>query len=127
MKFYVLTKAGVPVSIVFDPPFPVTDPEISAHTFDEPFPDLNVSSWNPVTERYEVTSNQLTKLMFLNRFTVGERIAIRASTDPIVEDVMQLFDAATYITTTDPSTISALNYLDTAGLLTSARVQEILR
>jgi hypothetical protein len=126
MKFYVLTKAGIPVSILFESPFPVTNPDISAHTFDEPFPDLNVCSWNADTERYEVTSTQLTKLMFLNRFTVSERVAIRASTDPVVQDIMQLFDAASYITITDSSTITAVNYLVTAGLLTSVRAQEIL-
>jgi hypothetical protein len=126
MKFYVLTRDGNPFSITFESPFPVTDPTISAHTFDEAFPDLNVMQWNSDTERYELTGSQLTKLNFLNRFTLQERIAIRGSTDPVVEDVMELMNAATYINVTDQTTIDSVNYLASVGLITATRAQEIL-
>ena len=126
MQYYVITKDGVPVTITFESPYPVTDPTLSAHTFDGPFPDLNVCVWNPETETYELGDNQLTKLAFLSKFTLQERIAIRASTDPVVEDIMELFDAAQYISKKDPNTIQGLQYIGSVGLLTPERVAEIL-
>jgi hypothetical protein len=126
MKFYVLTRDGVPFSITFESPFPVTDTTISAHTFDEAFPDLNVMSWNPTTDRYELTGLQLTKLNFLSRFTLQERIAIRQSTDPVVEDIMDLLNAATYINVADQTTRDSVNYLASVGLISATRAQEIL-
>ena len=126
MAYYVLTRDGTPISIEFESPYPVTDPTISAHTFDEQFPDLNTSTWNPLTDRYDPTGNSLTKLMFLTRFTIQERIAIRTSTDPIVNDVMSLFDAASYISVSDANTVQGIQYFVTVGLLTAERAQEIL-
>lgn len=126
MIYYVITRNGSPVSITFESPFPVSDTTISAHTFDGPFPDLNISSWNSETERYEITADSITKLAFLNKFTSAERIAIRNSTDPQVEDIMQLFDAASYISSSDPNTVQGLQYLTAVGLLTQTRSEEIL-
>lgn len=126
MTYYVITRNGVPVSISFESPFPMTDPELSAHTFDGPYPDLNVSVWNPEKEQYEASSNLITKLAFLNRFTSQERIAIRSSADPVVHDIMQLFDAAEHISASNPNTIEAFAYFQEVNLLTAERVQEIL-
>lgn len=127
MKFYVLTKDQIPVSISFVSPFPVTDPSVSAHTFDETFPDLNVCSWNPELEKYEETGAKLSKLGFLKRFTLQERIAIRNSQDPVVKDIMELFNAAEFIDVLDASTQQAVAYLVDALLITAERAQEILR
>lgn len=126
MIYYVITRDGVPISITFEPPYPVTDPTISAHTFNGPFPDLNISTWNVETDQYEITADSITKLAFLNKFTSAERIAIRGSADPQVEDIMQLFDAASYISSSDPNTIQGIQYLVSVGLITPTRSQEIL-
>lgn len=71
------------------------------------------------------TGLPLTKLEFLSRFTVAERIAIRSSTDPVVADFMSMLDMAQNIQTTHPDTVAGLGYLVSVGLLTAARAAVI--
>jgi len=69
---------------------------------------------------------QLTKLQFLRLFTTGERIAIRASTDPVIVDFMQLLDLAQDVRLDDPDTVQGVHYLESEGLIAAGRAAEIL-
>lgn len=68
----------------------------------------------------------LTQLAFLRRFTAPERIAIRASTDPIIVDFLHLVNLAQDILVTDSDTAMGVNYLAQQGLIAPERVAEIL-
>ncbi len=68
----------------------------------------------------------LTQLAFLRRFTAPERIAIRASTDPIIVDFMHLVNLAQDILVTDSDTRMGVNYLAQQCLIAPERVSEIL-
>lgn len=69
---------------------------------------------------------QLSQLEFLRRFTSQERIAAKTSADPIVEDFMYLLTLAQNIRLDDPDTIAGVNYLESVGILSEGRTQEIL-
>ncbi len=68
----------------------------------------------------------LTQLAFLRRFTASERIAIRASTDPVIQDFLQLVSLAQEILVTDPDTQMGVGYLAQQGFIAPERVAEIL-
>ena len=68
----------------------------------------------------------ITKLAFLRRFTAEERIAIRASVDPVIVDFMALLDLASEVRLDDPDTLVALGYLTCIGLLAPERADTIL-
>lgn len=69
-----------------------------------------------------------TKLEFLTRFTVPERIAIgtAAKTDPVVEDFMTLLNIAEFVSNIDPNLKPALDYLTSLNILATGRVDKIL-
>ena len=69
---------------------------------------------------------QLTKLQFLRRFTAPERIAIRASVNPVIMDFMQLLDLAQDVRLDDPDTMAGVAYLEQQELLATGRATEIL-
>lgn len=68
----------------------------------------------------------LTQLAFLRRFTLAERLAIRASSDPIVVDFLHLLNLAQDIRLDDADTLAGVAYLEQAGLLASGRAAVIL-
>lgn len=69
---------------------------------------------------------QITKLQFLRLFTTGERIAIRASSDHVIVDFLQLLDLAQDVRLDDPDTVQGLHYLESEGLIAAGRAAEIL-
>ena len=71
---------------------------------------------------------EFTQLQFLNRFTVSERIGIRAAakTNPVIEDIMALFDSVSIIHTDAQQTIDSIGYFVSQALLTQVRANEIL-
>ena len=69
---------------------------------------------------------QLTKLQFLRRFTAEERIAIRASANPVIVDFMSLLDLAQDVQLDDPDTVAGVHYLETLTLISVGRAAEIL-
>lgn len=101
-------------------------PDVSIHEFDTSLPDLNTHTWNPTTETFVLAASHVTKLGFLNRFTMEERIAIRSSANPIVVDIMNLLEVAENISLVDPTTVNAIGYLAYVGLIAPTRIQEIL-
>ena len=73
--------------------------------------------------------NILTKYQFMNRLTVPERIAIfeLESTDSMVKMWLEMFKIADEIDVTNAETIAGINMLAQLGVITSDRVQEILK
>lgn len=65
---------------------------------------------------------------FKLRFTAQERVAIYASTDPLIVDFRMLLDDLRLqnVDLTLQTTIDAVNYLATQGLIDVGRVSEIL-
>ncbi|MDR4125580.1 hypothetical protein [Yanghanlia caeni] len=93
-----------------------------SYAFPEPAPE-NAIAATPTP------STPLTKLAFMNRFTMEELAAIytAAKTEVMVEVFMDKLKLAEYVDVTDPQTVAGLQSLAAAGLLSEARVQEILR
>jgi hypothetical protein len=70
----------------------------------------------------------LSKLDFLNRFTVDERVAIRtaAQSNAQVADYLGLLDAAQTVDLTDARTTAGVQALEAAGLIAQGRAAQIL-
>lgn len=92
----------------------------------ETAPDLNKEKWDAENLCFVRNNTLFTKLEFKNLFTPEERIVTRDSPDPLVQDILDMFNIAEYIDTSDPRTIQGLQYLVYKGLLTAERAQEIL-
>ena len=75
-----------------------------------------------------VVGRTLTKLEYLRRFTVDERVAIRAAAEQnaVLADYLQLMELAQDINTSDADTVAAVTMLEQAGLIAAGRAQEIL-
>jgi len=88
--------------------------------------------WNADTRDFDIEHPKriepITAIQFMRRFTVEERIAIRASRvgDPILDDFFDLLVVAGTVTPTDPDMVSGVNYLAQVGLITPGRVSELL-
>lgn len=72
--------------------------------------------------------NVISKVQYLKRFTQAERIAIReaAKTSAVVNDYVQLLDAASDVDLADPDTVAGVQQLESAGLLAAGRAVEVL-
>lgn len=68
----------------------------------------------------------VTRLEFLRRFTAEQRIAIRASTDPLIVDGRELLDMATDVSVEDPDTIMYVRYLQQQGFISTEDADRIL-
>lgn len=86
------------------------------------------TEWAPGAPVAEPVNHTLTKLEYLRRFTVEERVAIRAAAEQnqVLADYLQLMELAQDINTGDPDTIAAVTMLEQAGLIALGRAQEIL-
>ena len=75
------------------------------------------------------SATPLTKLAFMNRFTMEELAAIytAAKTEVMVEVFLDKLKLAEHVDITDPQTTAGLQALAASGLLTEIRVQEVLR
>lgn len=71
---------------------------------------------------------RITRLAFLNRFLMEERIGIRAAatSDYVVQDFLALVDAATFIDLSRPDTIQGVRFLASKNLISQSRGDEIL-
>jgi hypothetical protein len=71
----------------------------------------------------------ITKLAFMNRFTMEELAAIytAAKTEVMVEVFLDKLKIAEEVNLADAQTIGGLQALAAIGLLTEARVQEVLQ
>ena len=68
----------------------------------------------------------VTRLEFLRRFTPEQRIAIRASTDPLIIDGRELLDLASDVSADDPDTILYVRYLQQQGFISAEDADRIL-
>lgn len=70
----------------------------------------------------------LTKLEFLDRFTVEERVAIRAAaaTNGVVKDYLELLNAASEVSLTSARTVTGVQALESSALLAQGRAAQIL-
>jgi hypothetical protein len=73
-----------------------------------------------------VESNALSTLEFLKRLTPPERIAIRASTNPMVNDFRYMLENTQSIHLDNADTVNGTYYLETCGLIALGRASEIL-
>lgn len=69
-----------------------------------------------------------TKLEYLRRFTMEERIAVRqaAGSNPMLADYLAMMELAEEIDTGDADTIAAVNMLEQVGLIGIGRANEVL-
>ena len=69
---------------------------------------------------------QITTRAFMQRFTMAERIAIRASTDDVVIDVHEDLKLASFVDLDSTDVIGAIDYFISQSLLESGRKSELL-
>ena len=69
---------------------------------------------------------QVTHYEFLKRFTVGERITIRSSTNPVIQDFLDLLSKVKDVNLTFTETIQGVYYLEEQNLISVGRASEIL-
>jgi len=126
MRYEVLNADGEIVNII----------ELEAGSDWMPPAGHTVRLWQRPEPSPDATSEPRVKtwseLEIKREFTAKERIAIRAAakTDVVVEDFMDMLEAATrtggHIHADAPDFLSGLDYLVGAGLLTQARRDEIV-
>ena len=68
----------------------------------------------------------ITKYAFRKRFTLNEKVALKTSTDPVIQVMQDDIDAAQEIDLNDLDLIAGLEYCVTQGILTEERKEEIL-
>ncbi len=104
---------------------PVALPSVSVIQLDSP-PLLDKCIWNSETLSFDINSTTCSKLDFMTRFTISERLAAKASSDPVVADFLELLTLAEFIDTSDPNTIAGVNYLAYAGIISQSRIPDVL-
>ena len=91
----------------------------------------SLSSWDSNSRTFvsvSASTGILTKYQFLDRFTMNERLAIRAAAkvDPIVDDFMAMLDISQEVQLNNPLVYQGLFYLAYTGKLDSGRIDQIL-
>lgn len=99
--------------------------ELTNHVIEfQPPAELTPNLPEPAPDTFNITA-----LAFLQRFTPGERLAIReaARLNGAIEDFLALVQTARFIELQNPATVAGLNYLVSEGLLADTRAAEILQ
>lgn len=122
--WYILNKDANLVGITNESPSQLEG--VSVISREDPVIDLNKYVWDTDLLDFKQKSVQLTKLEFLSRFTMEERIAMRSSTDPILADIVKLVEIAEFIDLGDTRTQQSVGYLGMIGILSPTRVTEVL-
>lgn len=106
------------------------DAPVQPHTIDPAYNGPQFVTKNEQGDVVDITSNfrTWTILEFKRRLTQPERVAIRtaAKSNPVVEDFMDLLDAAAEVRSDDPDLIAGLGLLEQAGLLAEGRADQIM-
>lgn len=127
MSYWVLYRPPATViGVTTQNPYNFNLPDVYISAFDGPVPDLNQYVWDFDNSEFVKSGNIYSRREFLSRFTIQERSSIRASSDPIVLDIMNMLELAEYVSVVDPTTIQSVQYLAAIGLIGSNRVAEIL-
>lgn len=84
-------------------------------------------TWSPALPGFvPIGLGALSRLSYQRLFTQSERIAIRASFDPIVVDCRELAALAETIDLTDADVVAGTQYLEAIGLIGGGRADQIL-
>jgi hypothetical protein len=88
----------------------------------------DISNWSTDTRDFMKTYRVISKLDFLTRFTMQERLTIRTfqDTDSIIDDFMKILEISQEIDLGNPLTKQGLMYLVSVGAIQLSRVDEIL-
>jgi len=93
-------------------------------------PDLTKYEWHNGSLAFveKDTSRILTKLAFMRRLTQAELAAIYtlAKTQPIIEVWLEMFKLSEEISLDDPDLISGLVGMESMGILSAGRSEEVL-
>lgn len=87
--------------------------------------------WNAATLDWDIDApapvQAWTPLEFMQRFTVAERVAVRAArlTDPVIDDFLALLEMAGDVRSDSATVQQGLGYLVSVNLLTGARAAGI--
>lgn len=127
MTYWVLTRPpSTLIGVTTDNPYSFNLPDVYISEFDEAVPDLNQYVWDFDNSEFVKNGSICSKREFLSKFTLEERTAIRASQDVVVIDIVNMLELAEYVSTVDPTTIQAVQYLAMIGIITPNRIAEIL-
>ena len=132
MSYYVIDQTTNELLYVSDFEPPQSYASAGHHIYDSPITASEIEQkydWSSEFNTFVLKSNvQLTKRMFIKRFTATEYSTIKtaAAANSTLDYYWQLFMLADYIDLTDPDTISGVSMLETVGLLAPGRAQEIL-
>ena len=128
MSYYVLYNKNTNHLIdVLESTITDIDEDLTLEIREGDIPDPLLYAQNTSTLNFEKKKKKIySKLEFLSKFTLQERITARASADPIVKDFLSLLDIAEFVNLEDITTIQAVNYLALQGIITEQRAQEIL-
>jgi len=103
-------------------------PGVSVTSIEGEIPNLNRVVWDIENQvLIEQETPKLTQLDFMSRFSTAERIAVQASSDPVLKDAMMLLQMAEFIDITDQRTMMAVGYMAMTGVISNQRVEEILQ
>jgi hypothetical protein len=100
--------------------------------WDMAVPDLYYSYWDKDTLEFKTKDSierKLTVLQFLERFTAQERIAIKAEAkiNEALADYLDMMYQASFINPDSQELYGGLYYLAILGLITQARIAELVR
>lgn len=125
--WYGLRRGGKMVSLTTVLPDPIPDGLI-VETIGPDFPDGKAWDEGALAFVDVRAATIVPSIDFLRRFTVGERVAIRAasSTDPVCLDFLEMLAAADRVDLGHPDVDAGIQYLLKLGLITSPRAAEIL-
>lgn len=120
-------ESGCLIDVSPSESFNITDPHlvIEEREGEIPmFPDV-LWDWN-TRELVARKQRTMSKLVFLLLFSMGERVTIENSADPIIKDFLTILDHISLVNLDDPLTVQAVNYMAQQGIIDMYRVQEIL-
>ena len=126
--YYITYKTDTGELVGVSPEDPPSIEGFTKLSYGDSVPNLDNLIWDKNQTKFvsDPRNPVITKLQFLSRFTMQERLAIRASTDPVVQDIMNLLNLATEVNVTDQQTMMGVGYLAMVGLIDNLRVAEIL-
>jgi hypothetical protein len=124
---YILDESGFIIGIVDGAGTSQRSTTIPPNWEENPVPQFVNGAWVPPAA-IGPPDMRITRLSFMQRFTSQERITIRitASSDPQVQDVWALMDAATFIDLARIETQQGVGLLAFKNQISQSRVTEIL-
>jgi hypothetical protein len=124
--WYALTNNGESLlGVTKDNPYGMDLPStVSIHEFDGVIPDLNFNKWNFDQDKF--LTSVPSRIQFYARFTIDELVALRASTNIVVKQTLERWDALRHINLIDQLNIDSVNHFISLNLLSAERATEIL-